>query len=134
MGIALNPTETDIAPDTHLSQIRWHSTVAARSRIRLGDTQQIKDECKDPKKRKCACAKGECDAIDYMRYYDADGTKVGDVWKDGSPSNFANTVCRLATESHPIAAPRAPIVRTKVHCCNPVVCIAGKFVPKPCCH
>jgi len=123
VGIAINPTEPDYSPDTHLSQLNWLPNVAADSRIRLGDTEHIAPECEK-----------SCDAVDYMRFFDEDGSTIGDVWQDGSPDNFGNTV--IMSDINP-AATIAPKCRSdtktaSIVCRNYNQVMVGAAIPPPC--
>ena len=81
VGIAINPLEVDYSPETWLSQLNWRPTVAQNRRFRLGDVSMAEPQC----------AKS-CDAVNYMRAHDQDGTTLECFWNDGSPDNHRGTI------------------------------------------
>lgn len=151
IAIALNPVETDISPDTYLSNIKWQPTVAATARMRLGDKTHIIDHfnSNNPTKftnaseaarallEKCKkegspCECGPCDAVDYMRVYDTDGTTVGDVWQDGSAPNYGNRV--IMSDTNPTitdpAKCRSDANTASIVCVNMVQVMVSIKFPK----
>ena len=123
VGIAINPTEPDYSPDTHLSQLNWLPNVAEDSRIRLGDTKHIAPECEK-----------SCDAVDYMRFFDEDGTTIGDVWQDGSPDNFGNTAIMSDINPATTVAPkcRSDTKTASIVCRNYAQVMVGASIPPLC--
>ena len=123
VGIAINPTEPDYTPDTHLSQLNWLPNVADTSRIRLGDTTHIAPECEK-----------SCDAVDYMRFFDEDGSTIGDVWKDGSPDNFGNSAIMSDINPATTIGPkcRADTKTASIVCRNYPQVMVGVEIPPPC--
>ena len=86
-AIALNPTQPDLAPETHLSELSWDdATVDATARFQLGDSSYQTNEA-------VACTSGMCDAVNYFKLHDLDGSTIADFWADGSDtSNEAFTM------------------------------------------
>lgn len=77
-AIALNPTQPDLAPETHLSELSWDdSTVDPTARFQLGDSTYQTDEA-------VACTTDMCDAVNYFKLHDTDGSTIAEFWADGS--------------------------------------------------
>lgn len=91
-GIALNPDEKDYTPDTWLSGITWHPTVDRKQRIVLGAVDHAPAECGSAADKGVATEYSSCDAVNYMKMHDQDGTTIGDFWNDGSADNNRGTV------------------------------------------
>ena len=126
VGIAINPDEPDYSPDTRLSNLFWNpNSVALTNRVRLGELDHISGFCK---------SSGSCDAVDYMRFFDEDGSTIGDVWQDGSPDNYANSV--IMSDANPAATIepkcRSDTKTASIVCKNYDTVVIKATVPGPC--
>ena len=79
-ALALNPSQPDFAPETVLAALDWQTdNVGADARMLLGEATHQTMEA-------VACKTGSCDAVNYFKVIDADGTSM---------SPFANTTFAL---------------------------------------
>jgi hypothetical protein len=81
VGVAVNPVEVDYTPEVWLDQINWRPSVNRNQRIRLGDVSLADGRCEK-----------SCDAVNYLRAHDVDGSTLECFWNDGSPDNFRGTI------------------------------------------
>eukprot|EP00039_Didymoeca_costata_P018192 m.332487 g.332487 ORF g.332487 m.332487 type:complete len:4620 (+) comp16956_c0_seq1:136-13995(+) len=77
-AIALNPSQPDMAPETTLSDLTW-SDSDETAKVQLGDASYQTHEAK-------ACGKASCDAVNYFKIFDLDGSTIGGFWAEQDPS------------------------------------------------
>jgi hypothetical protein len=118
-AIALNPTQPDLAPETILSELTWDmSTIDKYARFQLGDATYQKEEA-------VACTTEMCDAVNFFKMKDTDGTTISDFWDDGSnvegkaftmlssynPALAAGDKCRSDPSTQSIVCQDYPLAR-----------------------
>jgi len=96
LAVAINPDENDYTPETWLSQITWLPSVAKTSRMQLGAVKNAHSDCGDD---------ASCDAVNYMKFHDVDGSTIGDknagkiMYSDRNPAATVEPKCKADTDT-----------------------------------